>query len=495
MVDIGRFVRENELFDGHYKLLRPLSTEGGTADVWLAVDVNTIDAPAESEDDAEQPVPNEDSGMLVAIKIYRPKNALDVEGEQRFRDEYKIVYGCRHTNLLQPTSFSIFGEVPYLVLPYCRLGSSEQFIGRVTDEKEIWRYVSDVASGLHYLHTNNPPIIHQDIKPANILVDNNGNFAITDFGISTKRGGSHEYGYDEEHSGTLAYMAPERFSEPSEPMWQSDIWAFGATLYEIIAGRVPFGEEGGRAQAAGAGVPDVPSGVSADLQRLIQACLSMDPASRPSAAQLIEAARAGRFPSHPKRSLLRTVSGICIVMLAGLFAFLFLKPASESIRTNAELYEEALRWMNGRTADSVRRGLVGMDSLGAVNYVPALYEMAFTYGWYSDSVSVRRKRLLGIEMFDGPGNEYLPVSFDVNNRAARLFTRIIELNDPAFPEINAHSLYRLACYFVNTDKVYSRNFERARGLLERSLELARRTGDTVLVRRAANGLKRIDANK
>ena len=113
MMDIEQLAINGELFDGRYKLLKTLSTDGGTADVWLAVDVNTIDNPellGETRDDAYL----EKSGMLVAIKIYRPKNALDIEGEQRFRDEYKIVHNCRHTNLLQPTNFSICGDTPYL---------------------------------------------------------------------------------------------------------------------------------------------------------------------------------------------------------------------------------------------------------------------------------------------------------------------------------------------------------------------------------------------
>ncbi len=73
---------------------------------------NTIDNPELTGEESEA-IASEESGMMVAIKIYRPKNALDIEGEQRFRDEYKIVHNCRHTNLLQPTNFSIC-EYPLL---------------------------------------------------------------------------------------------------------------------------------------------------------------------------------------------------------------------------------------------------------------------------------------------------------------------------------------------------------------------------------------------
>ena len=128
MVDVEQLAKDGKLFDGRYKLLKTLSTDGGTADVWLAIDVNTIDNPELLGEESDNFSPDE-SGMMVAIKIYRPKNALDIEGEQRFRDEYKIVHNCRHTNLLQPTNFSICEDTPYLELPYCKNGSSEKLIG------------------------------------------------------------------------------------------------------------------------------------------------------------------------------------------------------------------------------------------------------------------------------------------------------------------------------------------------------------------------------
>ena len=170
MVDVEQLAKEGKIFDGRYKLLKTLSTDGGTADVWLAIDINTIDNPDLIGGNTENISP-EESGMLVAIKIYRPKNALDIEGEQRFRDEYKIVHNCRHTNLLQPTNFSICNETPYLERPYCKNGSSELLIGKELKENDIWKFVFDVSSGLSYLHACNPPIIHQDIKPANVLID------------------------------------------------------------------------------------------------------------------------------------------------------------------------------------------------------------------------------------------------------------------------------------------------------------------------------------
>ncbi len=116
MLDFEQLVESDELFDGRYKLLYPLSTDGATADIWLAVDTNTID-----DDEVSEGSEDEEQGLKVAIKVYRPQNALDIEGIQRFRKEFKVVYNCQHSNLLHPFYFSIYKDTPYLVLPYCKL--------------------------------------------------------------------------------------------------------------------------------------------------------------------------------------------------------------------------------------------------------------------------------------------------------------------------------------------------------------------------------------
>lgn len=517
MLDIEQYVNEGILFDGHYQLIQPLSTDGGTADVWLARDVNTIDNDIDGVADEEM---LEETGMLVAIKIYRPKNALDIEGEQRFRDEYKIVYDCRHTNLLQPTSFSIFEEVPYLVMPFCERGSSAALIGQLTDEAEIWRFIHDVASGLAYLHANTPQIIHQDIKPGNILVDNNGNFAITDFGISTRQGNYHGY-YDEENCGTMAYMAPERFDDSVGIRSESDIWAFGATLYELLTGNVPFGEDGGSAQLQGVEYTPVP-GLSPDLQRLLSACLSQDMTKRPTASEIEKSAEVHQYPIK-KKSKLPLIIGIIVLILGiGAAAFFLLKQKedekqkveekaaqveqkvaqvekeNEELKKNGgvpaipieEAFAEALRYANMTNSDSLRYGMQLLDSIGRLDYIPALFEEVKTYGWYSDPISLQRKDLLGIKYYMDGENDYLPVSDEINNKAVAYLNRIIELkNTNEFVGMTAHAYYRLACYYCNTDKVYKNDEEKAKSLLLDAKRYAEQAQDKELVNRVERNLQ------
>ena len=488
MLNIEDFADSNELFDGHYTLIRPLSVDGATADVWLALDMNTVTEVISADEIARLSDEEiEKLGLMVAIKIYRPQNALDIEGEQRFRDEYMIVFNCNHTNLIHPTHFSIFKGIPYLVLPYCKLGSSELLVGNSFEDDAIWKYIYDVSSGLAYLHAKNPPIIHQDIKPANILQDDALHYAITDFGISAQRGGTHEFYSEEGNSGTLAYMAPERFQEDAEPIPQSDIWAFGATLYEILTGNVPFGEDGGKNQTeTNATIPVVPN-VSADIQRLIYACLSKDPGDRPSAEQIVEAAEARQYPIKSKKIIYGVIAAILMVLIVCV-TFLLSKtePKEDTIYqpTPDELYQVALSKININNADSLKAGLGLMDSLSNMNYIPAIYQMAFTYGWYSDSVSVKRKQMLGISMDDS----FLPTSDMYSNKAVALFTKIMELNDSSYADINAKAIYRLACYYVMPNNNYKPNYDKGQRFLLRSKEWAILAGDKELLEKIEKGL-------
>ena len=290
MIEIEKYIDNDGLFHGRYLLLRQLSTEGGTADVWLAEDKETADKELSEENDDEV-VEVEGSAVLVAIKIYRPKNILDAEGIQTFKKEYKTVYNCHHANLLKPTGFSIIDDsIPYLVMPYCEKGSAEKRIGHFSSTDDIWKFIYDTASGLAYLHSCNPPIIHQDIKPANILIDINGNYCITDFGISVKRGKNDDE-HEDESSGTIIYMPPERFGDNYSPIPQSDIWSLGATIYEILTGDVPFGNDGGAAQKNGITISEIKANVPRKIKKLVYACLNADPYKRPTAERIADIAR------------------------------------------------------------------------------------------------------------------------------------------------------------------------------------------------------------
>lgn len=454
MLDIEKFADTGQLFDNHYKLIRPLNTEGGTADVWLALDTTTVSDKGTLDkapylDDVEL----SEVGLLVAIKIYKPKNALDIEGERRFREEFVIVFNCNHANLIHPVYFSIFEETPYLVLPYCQRGSSELLIGSFVSDDDIWHYIHDVAAGLNYLHHCNPPIIHQDIKPANVLIDDSGNYAITDFGISAKR--MKQYGNQpddddyEEQSGTFAYMAPERFLEDNIPSAESDIWAFGATLYELLTGHVPFGEDGGLVQSDDkVSLPFKGIKISKDLKLLICACLSKDPSKRPTAEQLLGIANKRKF-NHTKKS--NSIGKILVILavlavVIGLTGWYLMHPQR---LTTEEHFQQALIWINASTLDSVEIGARKLDSLVQINYVPAMLELAKTIGPnYIDpaneqDISNLRKEYLKIATKKIDGIAW-PTDADQISKSRRLFERILQLQDTTFKTENALAAYSMA---------------------------------------------------
>jgi hypothetical protein len=488
-MSLNNIVHEGALFDGRYKLLKPLSSDGGTADVWLALDINTIDEVYDDKTDGVKLV--EETGIKVAIKIYRPKNALDI-GEQRFREEFKIVFNCHHENLLQPINFSIYEGIPYLVLPYCENGSSEVLKRQFDNSGSLWKFISDVSASLAYLHSYNPTIVHHDIKPANILIDDNGRFVITDFGISTHSGLNRE-GYDDSQSGTMAYMAPERFNEEYESIPESDIWSLGATLYELITGNVPYGESGGRKQVEDKTyIPAKLNNIDDDIKLLISDCLSSDISKRPSAEYINRAATIKRYPVRNNKIKLLTAGTFSLIIVIALIILLLTKSNHEPSFTQSitleEQYQQAMGYLESDNLQDLQLGLSMLDTLGNKGFVPALYEQAFTYGWYSDSASLARKRILGIEVYSDGNEALLPKSQPINTKAIGLLTRIEELNDLNYPEINANALYRLACYYANDNKVLRRDKERASSLLKRSLLWAKKSNDDKLIKRIEKGL-------
>lgn len=283
MVNLKLIHDSHVLFDDRYELKARLGG-GGFSEVWLAFDTK--------------------SRNEVALKVYVQAGNLDDDGLEMFRKEFSLVCNFNHSNILRPFSYEIANNHPYLVLPYCSKGSCCQFIGKMS-EGQMWHFIENVAAGLEYLHSYpEKPVIHQDIKPANILIDATGQYLITDFGISIglrntlSRNSTHE----NTGSGTISYMAPERFDKgKSLPVMSNDIWSLGATLYELATGDVPFGDFGGMTQCKLHEPPKINNEYSGQLKQLIYSCLSESPWERPTAKDLKIAAQLKSFHIKEKR--------------------------------------------------------------------------------------------------------------------------------------------------------------------------------------------------
>ena len=259
-------LQENTLFANRYQLIRLLG-RGGFSEVWLAKDNWTR--------------------LQIALKVYAPGQGMDQDGLQDFCGELASVYDLNHSNLLKPQHVDTWQNMPYLIMAYCPAGSCVKRVGKMT-EPELWKLIHDVAAGLAYLHEKD--VIHQDIKPDNILVDTEGNYLITDFGISTRARSTLRKSVigGNTSGGTTAYMGPERFSRQPAPTKASDIWSFGAMAFELLEGVTPFGEIGGGMQKGGAEIPFINAPVSDALKFTIFKMLSKETWDRPTATTLIE---------------------------------------------------------------------------------------------------------------------------------------------------------------------------------------------------------------
>jgi len=261
-----------DLFAEHYKLIRLVDT-GGFAEVWEAIFLS--------------------AGNTVALKIY-PK--LDAEGVKNIEDEYINQADLSHSNLLIARYFGKYNGYPFLEMRYCSGGNASAKLGSATED-DIAQCMSQIASALAYLHANG--IVHQDVKPNNFLLDSKGNYYLADLGLSLKiRSTIRKYTQsrnskaDSIHAGLTppAYRGPELYDRSAGvgagPVMASDIWALGASLYEMMTGDVPLGEFGGLMQLNQPEPPDLPEGFSAMLNQIIKKCLAKQTWDRPKAAEL-----------------------------------------------------------------------------------------------------------------------------------------------------------------------------------------------------------------
>lgn len=266
-------IQQGEEINGRY-VLKEYKGRGTFGQVWLAYDK------AKDEN--------------VAIKFYV---ALDHKGREEFIQEYRIAAGLEHPNLLVTKDFGVWQDYPWLTMRFCDSGSAGDMVGTLRptseDERTIWRFIHDVAAGLAYLHHVKPePIVHQDIKPDNVLIASDGTFLITDFGISKRiRNTMSKQSTRALKAGAPAYMGPERFSANPEPILASDVWSLGASIYELTEGELPFSGMGGVMMNQGAEIPLLGAGWSKNLNDIMRWCLEKETWDRARADQVEKIAK------------------------------------------------------------------------------------------------------------------------------------------------------------------------------------------------------------
>jgi serine/threonine protein kinase len=258
---------------GRYVLGEVLGS-GGMATVWWARD--------------------EVLGRDVAVKVLRPQFAADPDFLARFEREARHAARLSHPHLVTVFDCGVDGQMPFIVMELVAGPTLRQVLDEVgwLPAGEAVRIAAAVCEALEVAHAAG--VVHRDIKPANIVLADGGEVKVLDFGIARAddgRGATRTQAV----LGTAAYLSPEQASgQQAGP--QSDLYALGCVLFEMLTGTPPFSADTtvGLAYQQVHDDPGPPSarrpGLPGRLDQITARLLAKDPAGRPASAA---AARAG----------------------------------------------------------------------------------------------------------------------------------------------------------------------------------------------------------
>jgi serine/threonine protein kinase/Flp pilus assembly protein TadD len=281
------------LFAGRYRIIEEIG-QGGMGKVYKAFDAKVQEK--------------------IALKIIRPEIAQDRTAVERFRNELKLARQITHPHVCRVFDLGEDAGTSFLTMEYVpgeNLARMIRITGPLAPETSVG-YARQIAEGLAAAHRLG--VIHRDLKPHNILIDESGAAKIMDFGLARSVQTEGVTG-DGRPMGTPEYMSPEQVDgQPADE--RSDIYAFGLVLYEMVTGKRPFTGDSplslalkhktSSPQPPGELNPSIP----AELEALILQCLAKDKAKRPQqAGELLAKLDAIRFrTSKTPRSAARTSS-------------------------------------------------------------------------------------------------------------------------------------------------------------------------------------------
>ena len=313
---------------GPYEILAPLGS-GGMGEVYRARDPRF--------------------GREVAIKVLHEDVCRDPDRLRRFEQEARAAGALNHPNILVVHDMGFHGERPFLVTELLEGVSLADLLERsALPTGRAVEYALQIAKGLAAAHSKG--IVHRDLKPANLFVTNLGHVKILDFGLA-KISEAPTYKVDSSdmttvgpHTasgaimGSAGYMSPEQvLGREADP--RSDIFSFGAILYQMLSGRRAFtGNSWYEAMNAvvqrdPAGLPD---SIPPTLDRLVRGCLEKRPEDRFQSVHDLILALASNT-GHSRRSVFRPLLGaaavLCCIALAILaWRFLWPRKPPESIQ-------------------------------------------------------------------------------------------------------------------------------------------------------------------
>jgi non-specific serine/threonine protein kinase len=248
----------------------------------------------------------------VALKFLPPELTKDPQAKARFIQEAQAAAALDHPNICAVYEIDEAEGTTYIAMPCVKGQSLKDRIGAgPLSLEEALDIAGQVAEGLKEAHQKG--IIHRDIKPANIMLTEKGQAKIMDFGLA-KLASAADVTKTLAVTGTPAYMSPEQAKGEAVDQ-RTDIWSFGATLYEMLAGVMPFGRRSDQALVYSI-LHDNPEpltrlrpNIPLPLERLVQKALEKDRSLRyQNMAEVLEDLKTARIPglsaAQPERSII-----------------------------------------------------------------------------------------------------------------------------------------------------------------------------------------------
>ena len=209
--------------DGLYTV-RELIGTGGMANVYKAVV-----GPG-------GPVPE---GTVVAVKVLRQELMHDPDLVRRFKNESKAISLLNHPNIVKVYDVSVSDHLQYIVMEYVDGMTLREYLnergGKLTSRETV-HFISQILKALDHAHRNG--VVHRDIKPQNIMLLDNGQLRMMDFGIARISRAENQL-TGGKAMGSVHYISPEQ-AKGDETDFTSDIYSVGVMMYEMLSGHLPF---------------------------------------------------------------------------------------------------------------------------------------------------------------------------------------------------------------------------------------------------------------
>ena len=209
--------------DGLYTV-RELIGTGGMANVYKAVV-----GPG-------GPVPE---GTVVAVKVLRQELMHDPDLVRRFKNESKAISLLNHPNIVKVYDVSVSENLQYIVMDYVDGMTLREYLnergGKLTSRETV-HFISQILKALDHAHHNG--VVHRDIKPQNIMLLDNGQLRMMDFGIARISRAENQL-TGGKAMGSVHYISPEQ-AKGDETDFTSDIYSVGVMMYEMLSGHLPF---------------------------------------------------------------------------------------------------------------------------------------------------------------------------------------------------------------------------------------------------------------